>query len=99
MAIASCDLIFLLIRQGGFCADVDLVESGGSVVSFGALRPEGRRFEFHSSRRVETSDTVSKFHSEAPQATARTCRRSLDSNPPRFGRKATNLPMSHHALH
>ena len=30
------------------------VRHGGSVVGFGALRPEGCRFEPHSSRQVET---------------------------------------------
>src|SRR6218665_1132144 len=50
-------------------------------------------------------DTVSEFHAEAPQATASeglaqgpTWRLERDSNPRPFGRKETNLLMSHNAL-
>ena len=49
-------------------------------------------------------NTVLEFHAEAPQATASKglaqgpeWRPKRDSNPRPFGRKATNLPMSHHA--
>ena len=32
----------------------NVVRHGGSVVKFGALHPEGRRFESHSTRHIET---------------------------------------------
>ena len=60
--------------------------------------------QVHSQRHSQhSSDTLSEFHTEVPQATvsdlpkAHTWRLEWGSNPRSFGRKATNLPMSHHA--
>src|SRR6218665_3967239 len=54
-------------------------------------------------RSRHSTDTVSEFHAEAPQANESegvakipTWRLERDSNPRSFGRKATNLPMRHH---
>jgi len=58
----------------------------------------------HSFIQAISMDTVSKFHAEAPQATASEglaqrpmWRRKLDSNPHPFRWNATNLRRSHHA--
>src|SRR6218665_2358721 len=56
-------------------------------------------------RGAPDADTVSEVHADAPHATASegldtkvlTLRLKRDSNPRPFGRKATNIPMSHQA--
>src|SRR6218665_557659 len=59
---------------------------------------------YYSEASQNNTDTISEFHAELPQATAvkdlpkvPTWRLERDSSPQPFGRKATNLPMSHHA--